>query len=176
MRELTVVLHGTQFRCVVERTGGEFIVHAGTRVHRLRLTALEPGVLHLTIAGHSQPVHVARDGERWYAHLDGQTLEYQIAIPGLPRHGPARHLRDDLSAPMPGSVTQVQARAGDTVTAGQPLVIIEAMKMEHVIRAPRMGRVQAVRVRPGDQVEGGAILVELAAEPGIPDSSSKTPP
>ena len=81
------------------------------------------------------------------------------------RTGPSRPPGADLSAPMPGSVTQVLVRAGDAVTPGQPLVIIEAMKMEHVIRAPRVGRVHAVHIRPGDQVEGGATLVDLAPEP-----------
>ena len=165
MRELTVLLRGTEMRCVVERAGEEFVVRSGTRVHHLHLVPLEPGVLHVTVAGRSHPVHVARDGGRWYIHFDGRTLDYQVVLPDRPRAGPSRPSGADLSAPMPGSVTQVLVGAGDTVTAGQPLVIIEAMKMEHVIRAPRVGRVHAVHIRPGDQVEGGATLVDLAPEP-----------
>jgi biotin carboxyl carrier protein len=66
-----------------------------------------------------------------------------------------------LEAPMPGVVTRVHVAAGETVRQGQPLVAIEAMKMEHVLRAPRDGRVRAVAARLGEMVSGGAALVEL---------------
>jgi 3-methylcrotonyl-CoA carboxylase alpha subunit len=66
-----------------------------------------------------------------------------------------------LEAPMPGVVTRVLVSAGDAVRQGQPLVAIEAMKMEHVLRAPRDGRVRAVAVRKGEMVNGGAAVVEL---------------
>jgi propionyl-CoA carboxylase alpha chain len=63
-----------------------------------------------------------------------------------------------LRAPMPGSVVRVLVEAGDTVAAGQPLLILEAMKMEHTIQAPHDGRVVEVRVDVGTQVEAGAVL------------------
>jgi 3-methylcrotonyl-CoA carboxylase alpha subunit len=57
------------------------------------------------------------------------------------------------------------ARAGDAVTKGQPLAVMEAMKMEHTIAAPRDGAVAAVHFAPGDLVEEGSELIEMA-EPG----------
>jgi acetyl/propionyl-CoA carboxylase alpha subunit len=63
-----------------------------------------------------------------------------------------------LRAPMPGSVVRILVEAGDTVAAGQPLLILEAMKMEHTIQAPHDGNVVEVRVAVGDQVEAGAVL------------------
>ena len=66
---------------------------------------------------------------------------------------------------MPGVVTRVFVAAGDDVTKGQPLVALEAMKMEHVIRAPRDGRVRAVPARAGEMVGGGVALVELEDAP-----------
>ena len=66
---------------------------------------------------------------------------------------------------MPGVVTRVMVAAGDTVRKGQPLLAIEAMKMEHLIRAPRDGRVKEVRASAGEMVNGGVALVELEAEP-----------
>jgi 3-methylcrotonyl-CoA carboxylase alpha subunit len=66
---------------------------------------------------------------------------------------------------MPGGVTQVLVRKGEEVTVGQPLVIVEAMKMEHVIRASRAGRITAVLVREGDQVDGGAVVVKIGESP-----------
>jgi 3-methylcrotonyl-CoA carboxylase alpha subunit len=66
-----------------------------------------------------------------------------------------------LEAPMPGVVTRVMVAAGDRVKKGQPLVALEAMKMEHLVRAPRDGRVKRVAASPGEMVNGGAALVEL---------------
>ena len=67
-----------------------------------------------------------------------------------------------LVAPMPGLVVRVNVQAGDTVVAGQPLVVMEAMKMENELRSPAAGTVKAVVVQPGTAVEKGATLVELA--------------
>jgi pyruvate carboxylase subunit B len=66
-----------------------------------------------------------------------------------------------LLAPMPGLVVRVNVKAGDTVEAGQGLIVMEAMKMENELRAHGAGVVKAVRVAPGDAVEKGAVLVEM---------------
>ncbi|HEX6799130.1 MAG TPA: acetyl-CoA carboxylase biotin carboxylase subunit [Ktedonobacterales bacterium] len=66
-----------------------------------------------------------------------------------------------VAAPMPGLVVAVPAREGAAVCAGEPLVILEAMKMEQTVRAPRAGIATGIRVAPGDQVTGGAPLLEL---------------
>jgi len=66
-----------------------------------------------------------------------------------------------VSAPMPGTVIRVLVAAGDRVRARQPLLLLEAMKMETPIAAPFDGRVKAVHASEGDRVAGGALLVEL---------------
>jgi biotin carboxyl carrier protein len=67
----------------------------------------------------------------------------------------------DLAAPMPGAVLAVHAAVGAEVAAGDPVVTLEAMKMEHVVAAPRPGRITDLRVRPGDQVTRGQVLAAL---------------
>jgi 3-methylcrotonyl-CoA carboxylase alpha subunit len=69
-----------------------------------------------------------------------------------------------LTAPMPGTITKVMVVVGDEVTKGQPLVALEAMKMEHLIRAPHDGVVKRVAASPGTMVQSGAELVELEAK------------
>jgi 3-methylcrotonyl-CoA carboxylase alpha subunit len=64
-------------------------------------------------------------------------------------------------APMPGKVLSVHVVPGDSVQAGQPLVIMEAMKMEHTITAPVASTVSEVRCAVGDQVDNGQVLVIL---------------
>jgi pyruvate carboxylase subunit B len=68
-----------------------------------------------------------------------------------------------LVAPMPGLIVRVGVAPGDTVQAGQGIVVMEAMKMENELRAPGDGRVKTVHARAGLAVEKGAVLVELEA-------------
>jgi len=73
-----------------------------------------------------------------------------------------------LTAPMPGRVVQLLVAAGDPVQRGQPMMVVEAMKMEHTIAAPRDGTVAAVHYAPGDLVEEGAVLIALVEPDGKP--------
>ncbi|HXD04399.1 MAG TPA: acetyl-CoA carboxylase biotin carboxyl carrier protein subunit, partial [Novosphingobium sp.] len=67
-----------------------------------------------------------------------------------------------LTAPMPGKVMSFAVKAGDKVTKGQALAVMEAMKMEHTITAPVDGTVAELMFAPGDQVTEGAELLTLA--------------
>jgi len=71
-----------------------------------------------------------------------------------------------LTAPMPGTVVRVDVGPGAAVTAGQVLVVLEAMKMEHAVRAQADGTVAQVGVEPGQQVEAGALLVVVEVGSG----------
>jgi 3-methylcrotonyl-CoA carboxylase alpha subunit len=70
-----------------------------------------------------------------------------------------------LAAPMPGKVIAFLAKAGDVVTQGQPLAVMEAMKMEHTIAAPRDGTIAELLYAVGDQVSEGGELLRMAAAP-----------
>lgn len=67
-----------------------------------------------------------------------------------------------IVAPIPGKIVKVEVEEGDEVADGQPLVILEAMKMENEIRSPRVGTVLRVHVAPGQSVEQGQVLITLA--------------
>jgi acetyl/propionyl-CoA carboxylase alpha subunit len=79
-------------------------------------------------------------------------------IPRFPDHS-HDHAAGSLVAPMPGSVVRILVEVGATVASGEPLVVLEAMKMEHTVAAPGDGIVGEVRVVAGQQVEAGAVLV-----------------
>jgi propionyl-CoA carboxylase alpha chain len=85
-----------------------------------------------------------------------------LALPRFPAPGSAVE-QGSLLAPMPGNVIRVGAQVGDTVSAGQPLVWLEAMKMEHTITAPADGVLAELDVAPGQQVEVGAVLARVEA-------------
>lgn len=76
---------------------------------------------------------------------------------------------NSVAAPMTGRIVVVHVQAGDEVAHEQPLVVVEAMKMEHQLRAPRAGVVARVPCAVGDLVDGGVVLVELEAPPADAD-------
>ena len=104
---------------------------------------------------------VDRHGDTWLVHGERGGVELReqprYPVPGLDDRG------GDLLAPMPGTVLATEVSAGDTVTRGQLLLILEAMKMEHRITAPRDGAIGEVCVSVGEQVENGQLLVTLVA-------------
>ena len=85
-----------------------------------------------------------------------------VALPRFPEPGSAVE-QGSLVAPMPGNVIRLGATVGDTVTAGQPLIWLEAMKMEHTITAPADGVLTQLNVNTGQQVEVGAVLARVEA-------------
>jgi biotin carboxyl carrier protein len=93
--------------------------------------------------------------------VDGHTE----VVPGPAPEGPRRRSRaaaaHDLEAPMPATVTRIVAEVGQRVSAGDVLVLLEAMKMELAVRAPRDGVVTAIACEPGALVQPGVPLVAL---------------
>lgn len=113
----------------------------------------QDGVAHgFTVARHGPDVYV--DSARGPVHL--------VALSRFPEPSSAVE-QGSLVAPMPGNVIRIGAEVGDTVTAGQPLIWLEAMKMEHTIAAPADGVLTHVSVNTGQQVEVGAILARVEA-------------
>jgi biotin carboxyl carrier protein len=119
-------------------------VPGGGASHTTVLTPASGGLLTVQVAGAA--VTVALNGRRRLAAIgDG----------GL-KSGPQR-----LLAPMPGKVVRVLVKAGDVVRARQPIVVIEAMKMENELRSPRDGRIAELPVRNGQSVEAGILLAVI---------------
>ncbi len=120
----------------------------GDRVVRVVLHAREgKGRYLLDIDGHRYTVEA----------LDERTRVIQeMTARNAPPSGPA-----PIVAPMPGLVVRVNVQPGDEVSAGQSVVVMEAMKMENELRAASAGMVKVVKATPGTAVEKGTVLVEL---------------
>ena len=87
-----------------------------------------------------------------------------VAIDALAHAGDSQVEGGRLTAPMPGKVVSFAVKAGDKVSKGQPLAVMDAMKMEHTIAAPMDGVVAELLYAPGDQVVEGAELLKLVAQ------------
>jgi len=121
----------------------------------------------LAVDGPTQRAFVVRAGDRLHVSLDGRAHVFDLGE--APRRGAAAVGVGLTVAPMPGKVLQVLVAVGDAVEPGQPLVVLEAMKMETTLRAEVAGTVAAVSASPGAMVEAGAALVEITPPP-IPDA------
>jgi 3-methylcrotonyl-CoA carboxylase alpha subunit len=124
--------------------------------------AASEGRYDIQLGAERQSISVYAHGNRlaiFAAHATAQVTEHDP----LARAGEAARDGGGLTAPMPGKVISFQVQAGDAVRKGQPVAVMEAMKMEHTLTAPRDGVVQALLFAPGDQVPEGAELLRLVA-------------
>jgi pyruvate carboxylase subunit B len=125
---------------------------------------------HLLLDGRSHTFAVSGGAEgRWTLHHAGELVEVEVVdertrhIRSLAGAGKAHQTGGTLRAPMPGLVVKVLVEPGQTVSPGQSLVVLEAMKMENELKAPGAAIVAAVAVKPGQAVEKGQPLVEMRA-------------
>ncbi len=172
---------GHQVKTFVDDAGAEHRVEY--RFGRAGLTLPNDEAVHLVSAspdevvlgdhhGVARSFAVARHGQAVYVD-SAQGSVHLVAQSRFPEPGSAVE-KGSLVAPMPGNVIRLGAAVGDTVTAGQPLIWLEAMKMEHTITAPTDGVLAELNVDTGHQVEVGAVLARVDA-PHDPDAEGETP-
>ena len=168
--ERVVTIDGTRFDITVDGYDGGLLIN------------LDPNEPPLDVVGHWRP------GQRLFAAvIDDEPLTVKVArvaggwrltargkahlVRVLPPHVAAltRHMIEkvppDLSrfllAPMPGLLVRLDVGAGDKVEAGQPLAVVEAMKMENILRAGKSGTVKALKANPGESLAVDQVILEL---------------
>ncbi|UOB06242.1 acetyl/propionyl/methylcrotonyl-CoA carboxylase subunit alpha [[Acidovorax] ebreus] len=166
-RRFEFAFNGTHAKAwlTYERDGGyQLTVGEGEGAARgpLAFTPLAGG-LDLQYAGQRTCATVYAQGETDHIFTPRGATRIE-ALDLLAHAGEAASEGGRLTAPMPGKVVSFAVQAGDKVTKGQPLAVMEAMKMEHTIAAPADGVVQELLYAPGDQVAEGAELLRLSAE------------
>jgi len=124
-------------------------------------------LVHAEVDGRRLIVRVARNGRGWKLTTRGASHKVQVLLPHvaeLARHmidKPAPDLSRLLIAPMPGLLTKLNVKAGDKVEAGQPVAVMEAMKMENILRAEKPAKVKATPVAAGESVAVDQVIMEF---------------
>jgi propionyl-CoA carboxylase alpha chain len=124
-------------------------------------------LVHAEVDGRKLTVKVARNGRGWKLTTRGASHKVQVLAPHVAEL--AKHMIEkvppDLSrlliAPMPGLLTRLNVKAGDKVEAGQAVAVMEAMKMENILRAYKAAKVKATPVKAGDSVAVDQVIMEF---------------
>ena len=164
-RPIVLEAAGGSFKAGVEQARGSITVRVGNEAFALEALRYDPVARRLTgrlgEAGIAMGCFV--DGERIHLFTDDGPVSFVASSP-IVHAGAESPDAGQLTAPMPGKLIALMVEPGSKVKAGDPLAIMEAMKMEHTISAPMAGEVKQVFYAVGDQVAEGAQLIELATD------------
>ena len=149
----------------VERAGDDFEIEVNGERARVQVISFVPPRITFLYNGKIVDARVAGEGKKRWVHVDGATFLLERADARTPRghsHGAREGTGSGIViAPMPGQVRGVLVSEGEAVTEGQPLVLLEAMKMELKVGAPHDGVVARIFVTQGQSVEREQVLGEI---------------
>ena len=126
---------------------GRYLLRVGLKTYTVDDITIENRVVHLSLNGQRYSVGI-KDEQALLLESLGFTQQLATA-------------QNALKAPMPGKILDVLHQKGDKIKKGDPLVILEAMKMENELTSPSDGEIDLVHVQPGDSVEKNATLIEI---------------
>jgi biotin carboxyl carrier protein len=162
-----VDVQGRVRQVAVHRTGGTFDVSVDGRTWRVDAARIDAQSISLVLhpGARSYEVGFTKDAATGLLSVRVGTTHVAVALDGRRRksedRGHATSGPQRITAPMPGKVVRVPARAGEAVRARQTIVVIEAMKMENELKAGRDGIVGELHVSEGQSVEAGALLAVI---------------
>jgi biotin carboxyl carrier protein len=153
----TVLVDGHEFKVKVREEAGFTAVNAGGVNYRVQLPAADARGTGMKVGVDYRPFTFEYEGQL----SSGPAPRAPRPASAGASVGPATAVKGSVAAQIAGRVLKVNVKAGDSVAAGDVLLMLEAMKMENEIKAPRAGVVKEVVVKEGDRVPEGATLVIL---------------
>ena len=155
-----------EYEVTLEHHSSDFTLALPSGSHACAIERCEPPELIIVVAEQRHRGHIIHVGATLEIFVGGEHFVLHHHDP-LHATDKAEATAGDLSAPMPGTVLEVFVQAGDVVAAGAPLLLLEAMKIEHTITAPYDGTIDAIFVAAGDQidVEGFTLAAMSPSDP-----------
>lgn len=165
--KLNLAVNGVkqQIEILVPRLGCRFRLGQGPE-RTADVATPEPGVYSVLLDGRSYDTHVERAIGHLIVSVQGHRFEIEVRDPRRWSPKAAGDRGGDIEtvlAPMPGKVVRVLVAPGDTVEAGQGVMVVEAMKMQNEMKAPRRGLVLAVTAQEGATVTAGEVLATIGS-------------
>jgi biotin carboxyl carrier protein len=161
MSSYDFIFEGDQTSATVDKQGDVLRIKVGEREFDFR----KIGENHYSsyVNGHRSTIAVVKHKGVYYIDFDSLHLEVHEPSEDGFAGGDAGHAgaKDKIFAPMPGKIVKIMVAVGDEVTVKQPMVVVEAMKMENQVNAKAAGKVKAVNFEAGDQVDTEQPIIEL---------------
>lgn len=168
--KLNAEIDGEKVALEVRREGGRVFAEVGGRRYELEARGVGEGEYLLTHGGRVYECRVGAEagaGARGSLRVSVGAREYGVTLTD-PKHlrgagaaGGEQGGRAQIKAPMPGKVVRVLVEVGEAIEAGQPAVVVEAMKMQNELKSPKSGTVVELRAEPGSTVNAGDVLAVI---------------
>jgi geranyl-CoA carboxylase alpha subunit len=150
---------------IVRERDGDYVAQVDGREQRFEIEELDSDTIRFRTDGVVEQARFLRDRDRLYIQYRGATLAVRDLTRSAPAAAASTGSDGKVRAAMNGRVVAVLVKKGDRVEAGQPVMTLEAMKMEHLHAAPIAGIISAIDVVEGEQVTTGKIVAEIEANP-----------
>jgi acetyl-CoA/propionyl-CoA carboxylase biotin carboxyl carrier protein len=167
--EYRITVGDREEKVTIIESDGRYRVEIDGTAYEVDARRIEPGmVLSMLVDGQSHEAEVVPSDGGYHIHLPSRSfevgLEHEVlARAGAKRGGAKVQGPVALATQMPGVVVDIKVEPGAPVTAGEPLIIVEAMKMQNEFVAPASGVIQEIKVKVGDAVAAGQVLATIDA-------------
>lgn len=152
------------YNVTVERRDNQFFITYDNNEYTITATEVKPGQLVIQLAERVIKSVISQGEDSKFVFIDGNIFKVKrIELTGRKK---TEKKEGDMNSPISGTVVKVKAREGQQVKKDDVLLVIEAMKMEYLIRAPHNGKVKKVNFKEKDQIEIGQITAELVKRKG----------
>jgi len=163
--KLALTMGGRTHNVVLERSAGQWFFRVDGREGVADVMEVQAGIYSILIDGEAFEARIESGANGLRVYVDGR--EYPIAIADPRQWRPGRNEiaeaegHQQIVASMPGKLVRVMVHVGDTVEAGQGLLVVEAMKMQNEIKSPKAGKIERIAVREGQTVNAGDVLAVI---------------
>ena len=158
--------HGNNvYNVTIERRDNHYFVMYDNTEYRVKAEEIKPGYLKIKIGDRFIKSVITEGKNEKYVFVDGDVFKVRpVDLTGVKKT--KKKEEGDLSSPISGKVVNIKTKEGSKVKKGDVLMVIEAMKMEYLIRAPYDGKIKKINFKENDQIEIGQNTVELLKNKG----------